>query len=106
MTITITESQYREETAFVDGDEVGDLVRGVDALMQLKANPTTFKNFEVRYRTKGDLLLIAFNNSRGEVQYAIQAGRVLKAKRFINLSDLQKLKGMFQLAADRLVSKQ
>jgi hypothetical protein len=49
MTVTVTESQYREEMAFVDGDEMSDLVRGVDALMDLKANPTKFKNFEVRY---------------------------------------------------------
>lgn len=102
MTVTVTESQYREEMAFVDGEELVDLVRGVDALLELKTNPTKFKNFEVRYTTKGDLVLIAFNSSKGEVQFAIQAGRVLKARRFLNLSDFQKIRAMFQAAASRL----
>lgn len=105
MTVTVTESQYREEMAFVDGEELSDLIRGVDALLELKTNPTTFKNFEVRYRTKGDLMLVAFNSSKGEVQFAIQAGRVVTAKRFLNLSDLQKIRAMFQAAVDRLVQK-
>ncbi len=49
--------------------------------------------------------MIAFNNAKGEVQFAIQAGRVVKAKRFLNLSDLQKIRGMLQAAADRLAAK-
>lgn len=105
MTVTVTESQYREEMAFVDAEELVDLARGVDALLDLKTNPTKFRNFEVRYTTKGDLMLIAFNNSKGEVQFAVQAGRVLKAKRLLNLSDLQKIRAMFQAAADRLAPK-
>jgi hypothetical protein len=102
MTVTVTESQYREEVAFVDSEELADLIRGVDALLELKTNPTKFKSFEVRYTTKGELLLVAFNNSEGKVQFAIQAGRVLKAKRFLNQSDFQKVRAMFRAAADRL----
>jgi hypothetical protein len=102
MTVTITESEYREERAFVDEEELPDLIKGVDALLELKANPTSFKNFEVRYTTKGDLGLIAFNNARGELQFAIQAGRLLKARRFLNSADLQKIRAMFAAAASRL----
>lgn len=105
MTVTVTESQYREEMAFVDEEEMADLVRGVDALLELKANPTQFTNFEVRYTTKGDLMLVAFNNSKGDVQFAIQAGRVLKAKRFLSAADLQKIRAMFQAATERLAAK-
>lgn len=105
MTVTVAESQYREEMAFVDGEEMADLVRGVDALLELKANPTQFTKFEVRYTTKGDLMLVAFNNSKGDVQFAIQAGRVLKAKRFLSAADLQKIRAMFQAATERLAAK-
>lgn len=105
MTVTVTESQYREERAFVDGEEMADLVRGVDALLELKVNPTHFTNFEVRYTTKGGLMLVAFNNSKGDVQFAIQAGRALKAKRFLSAADLQKIRAMFQSATERLEAK-
>ena len=45
------------------------------------------------------------DNAKGEVQFAIQAGRVLKAKRFMSLADLQKIRAMFQAAAERLAAK-
>jgi hypothetical protein len=102
MTVTIHQGPDREETAFVDREELADLVRGVDALLKLKGNPTKFKNFEVRYSTKGDLSLRAFNNASGEVGFAIEAGRVMKAKRLMTPSELQKIRAMFQAAAERL----
>jgi len=46
----------------VDADEVGELLKGFDALLEVKANPTQFKNFEVRYTTRGELQLTAFSS--------------------------------------------
>jgi hypothetical protein len=102
MTVTVASGQYREETAFVDREELADLVHGVDALLKLKGNPTKFKNFEVRCTTKGNLSLSAFNNAKGEVGFAIEAGRVMKAKRLMSSADLEKIRAMFQAAAERL----
>ena len=102
LVLEITESQYRTERAFVDADEMPELLRGVDALLEVKANPTGFKNFEVRYATKGDLLLIAFNDASGNVRYSVQAGRVTKASKFIDAGDMAKLRAIFAAAADRL----
>jgi hypothetical protein len=105
MIVRVQAGQQRIERAFVDVDELPDLIRGIEALIELKANPTGFKNFEVRYQTKGDLVLVAFNNARGEIQYAIEAGRVLKANRYLNANEMQKIRDMFNLAAQRLAQK-
>ncbi len=105
LTVTVTESQYREEMAFVDEEEISDLIKGVDALLELKSNPTKFRNFEVRYTTKGELELVAFNNAKGETQFAVRAGRAVHAKRYLNRLELQKLRGWFQAASERLSQK-
>lgn len=56
--VEVTESQYRTERSFVDADEIPELLRGIDALLEVKSNPTAFQNFEVRYTTKGELRIV------------------------------------------------
>src|SRR5947207_15907113 len=86
----------------VDADEIPELLKGVDALLEVKANPTQFKMFEVRYATRGDLQLIAFNNPKGTVQYAAQAGRTMKAQKVLEGPDVLKLRGLFDAALQKL----
>ena len=105
LVVEVTESQYRKERSFVDADEIPELLKGFDALLEVKANPTSFKNFEVRYTTKGELQLTAFNSSNGPVMYAVQTGRTLKAQRLgLGASDMQKLRGLFEAAAQKLAT--
>jgi hypothetical protein len=99
LVVEVTESQYRRERSFVDADEIPELLRGVDALLEVKANPTRFKNFEVRYTTRGEVQLTAFNNAQGDIRYAVEAGRTLKAQRFLDAEGLRKLRGMVQTAS-------
>lgn len=102
--VTVRESQYREETSFVDADEIPDLLKGLDALLDIKTNPTQFKMFEVRYTTRGELQLTAFSNARGAISYAVQAGRTLKAQTFLNAGDMPKLREMFAAGLQKLTS--
>lgn len=102
LVVQVTESQYRDERSFVDADEVAELIRGVDALLEVKGNPTSFKNFEVRYTTRGDLQLTAFNSADGSLSYAVRAGRVAGAQRFITAADMQRLRGMLVAAQAKL----
>jgi hypothetical protein len=96
LVVEIAENQYRTERAFVDADEIGELLKGIDALLEIKANPTPFKNFEVRYTTRGALEITAFNNATtGAIKYAVQAGRITHAQSFIGASDLQILRARF-----------
>jgi hypothetical protein len=103
LVVDITESQYRKERSFVDADEIPELIRGFDALLEVKVNPTQFKSFEVRYTTRGELQLTAFNTSGGAVLYAVQVGRVIKAQRVgLGAADMQKLRGLFVSAAEKI----
>ncbi len=104
LVVQVSESQYRRERSLVDADEIPELLRGIDALLQVKANPTRFKNFEVRYTTRGQLRLTAFNSTidGGALRYAVEAGRSLKAQRFLGEDDMRKLRTMFERAIQKL----
>jgi hypothetical protein len=100
--VEVYESQYRRERAFVDADEIPELIVGIDALLAVKENPTSFKQFEVRYTTKGELRLTVFNTARGELRYAVRAGRTMTASHQMNLKELQSLRAMFVAAQAKL----
>jgi len=101
--VEVSEGQYRKERSFVDADEIPELLRGIDALLEVKTNPTSFKNFEVRYTTKGELRLTAFN-SGNQIKYAVEAGRGVKAQCFVDVDDMQRLRQMFAAAQTRLTA--
>lgn len=101
--VEVAESQYRKERSFVDADEIPELLKGFDALLEVKSNPTQFQNFEVRYTTRGELQLTAFNASNGTILYAVQTGRVVKAEKVgLSASEMQKLRSLFAVAYQKL----
>jgi hypothetical protein len=106
LVVDVMQSEYRRDRSFVDADEIPELLKGFDALLEVKDNPTQFKNFEVRYTTKGDLQLVAFNSLRtSTVLYSVKAGRALAAEVIgLDASDMQKLRGLFQTASEKLAA--
>jgi len=98
--VDITQGEYREERSFIDADELPELIKGIDALLAVKTNPTTFENFEVRYTTKGELQITAFSNDN-QVRYAVQAGRVLTAQVFTDADGVRRLQTMFEKAQEQ-----
>ena len=101
LVVQVTENQNRQRS-FVDSDEIPQLLRGIDALLDVRTNPTSFTSFEVRYATRGELSVTAFNSSDGKIDYAIDAGRVLKARRVIDELQLRSLRKLFQTAHEML----
>jgi hypothetical protein len=103
--VDVTENEYRRERAFVDSDEIPELLKGFDAILSVSSNPTQFKSFEVRYKTRGGLELTAFNGTRGAVMYAVQAGKITKAEVLgVSAGDMQKLRATFDTALQKLSS--
>ncbi len=101
--VEVYESQYRQAQSFVDADEIPELLKGFDALLDVKANPTKFKNFEARYTTRGELRLTAFSSNSGRILFAVRAGRTVAAEQVsIVESDMQKIRAMFAAASARL----
>jgi hypothetical protein len=104
--VTVTESQYREELSFVDEDEIGELLRGMDALLAVTSNPTAFLDFEVRYATRGELTVIVYKNTRADrIEYGVQAGRVVRASRVgLERRDFEQLRAFIE-SAEEFLSK-
>jgi len=102
LVVDVTQDQFRKESAFVDADEIPELLKGVDALLGVKANPTQFTMFEVRYTTRGALQITAFSDPKGQIHYGVRAGRTLTAMRALDATDLTKLRGMFEAGLRKL----
>lgn len=105
LVVEIAEGQYRTERSFVDADELPELLKAIDALLEIKANPTNFKNFEVRYATRGDLQLTAFNSVRGAIVYSVRVGRIASARSTgLDSGDMRLFRGLVESAAKKLTS--
>lgn len=99
--VDIEESQYRQAGAFVDADEIAELLKGIDALLEVSDNPTKFERFEVRYVTRGSLELIAFNGDRS-IRYSVKAGRITKASTFLDRQGMVRFKELIEKAQAQL----
>ena len=102
LVVDVTQSQYRQERSFVDVDEIPELIKGANALLEVQANPTTHKNFEVRYTTKGQLEITAYNDDTGKIEYVVQAGRGVSAKDYMNAKEFAQFRDALVAAQTRL----
>jgi hypothetical protein len=104
LVIRVTEGETRRDFSYVDAEEVPSLLAGIDALLQVGTNPTPFAMFEVRYATRGELEFTVFNNPRGEIVYAVQAGRTVRAQRVLSTADMSRLRGLLDAAQAKLAA--
>ena len=96
--ITIQVKDYsrsleRENTSYIDYDEIDSLIKGLDYISKIDGSVTQLNNFQADYRTKGDLTFATFN-SRGEIMFAVQSGRIGTATAYFklgNIADIRKL---------------
>lgn len=94
VSITVAESGRleRENIAFIDNDEIGSLLAGLDYISKASKDVTPLKNFEVEYRTKGDFCITVFNNTVGELSAVVSAGRIGKTSAYIKLPQIFELR--------------
>lgn len=90
---------YSRGAAFIDDDEVDELIKGINTILEVKTNPTSFKNFQVQYKTRGDFELTAFSDSKGALSYSVKAGQ---ANNYLTGADMEKLRNLFVVAQERL----
>jgi hypothetical protein len=83
----------RENTSFVDYDEIDSLIQGIDYISKMDQHVTLMKNFEAEYRTKGDFRITTFNSSEG-IDVSVSSGRIGKATAFMKLADLPRLRAL------------
>ena len=96
ISITIKEAGglERENTSYIDIDEIDSLVKGIEYISKVGKDVTLLDQFEVDYRTKGDLRITVFNSSKGEISASVSSGTIGRANAFIKLVELDKLRDL------------
>jgi hypothetical protein len=103
--VTIAGRQTNPEQAFVDPDEFATLLRGFDALLAITTNPSgQFKNFALRYSTRGELVLTASSTRNRGVVYGVEVGRVMRARRTLNGGEFHELRILVEAAQQKLAT--
>jgi hypothetical protein len=103
--VTIAGRQQRPEQAFVDPDELADLMKGFDTLLGITTNPTgQFRNFDMRYSTRGELVLTASSTRNRGVVYGVEVGRVLRSRRSLDGGEFHRLRTLVEAAQQKLAT--
>jgi hypothetical protein len=103
--VEVVTSQSAREQSLVDADEIPELLKGFDAMLEIRANPTQFRSFETRYATKGELILSANSSRNRGVLYAVEVGRIVKARRGgLTGGEMHQLRVLFDAASQKLAT--
>jgi hypothetical protein len=102
VSIKQTSRLERENTSFIDSDEIDGLLQGIEYIAKASREVTKLENFEAEYRTKGDFRVIVFNDSRGQLSVAVTSGRVGRISAYLKLSDLAEFRKLIVAAKSKL----
>ena len=103
--VTIAGRQADPELAFVDPDEFVDLLKGFDTLLAITTSPSgQFRNFDMRYSTRGELVLTASSTRNRGVVYGVEVGRVQHARRSLNGGEFHQLRTLVEAAQQKLAT--
>ena len=92
----------RENRSFIDYEEIPNLLDGMTTVGRVNESVTKLASFEARYRTRGDLELIVFRQSRSGIAASVTAGICDRVTALLSLDDLDRLKAHIVEAKTRL----
>jgi len=103
--VEVASGPTTREQSLVDADEIPDLLKGFDTMLEIRTNPTQFKNFETRFATKGELILSANSTRSRGVLYAVEVGRLVKARRGgLTGGEMHQLRVLLEAASQKLAT--
>ena len=85
--------------AFIDFDEIDNLLKGLDYVSNVNSYVTRHKNFEVRYETRGGFSVTVFNDSELNILAAIDIGA---QSIHVPIGKIQEFRAMVLLAREKL----
>lgn len=91
-----------ESRAFIDYDEIDPLLNAIDVMTRIDESATKLVGFEARYRTRGDLEIAVFRQTRSGNAVLMSTGICERVTGTMSLDDLAKVKAMIQEAKGRL----
>lgn len=92
----------REAFVFVDYDELAGLIDGFESMIRLDRGETQLSNFEVSYRTKGDLIVSVFSTRSGIVRCVVSGGLWAPAAVTFPAEEIGNLRALIATAKNRL----
>lgn len=131
ITITVKDSSTdykREHVSYIDYDEIGSLLKGIDYISKVDKTATKLDNFQADYRTKGELTVSTYNESDvaatlddataalkrgtaipstltpGKIQAAVESGRFDSVTTYLSLDGLAEFRGLIEKAKAKLDS--
>jgi hypothetical protein len=102
VTVTNNTGVERENTSFIDADEIDSLLAGLDYISKATKDITKLAQFEAEYRTKGDFSVTVFNQSNGQLSVAISSGTIGRTSAYLKLADLPQLQKLISSAKSLL----
>lgn len=106
--VVVTIPEKREtvpDQAFIDPDELPALLKGFDALLAITTSPNgEFRNFDMRFSTKGELVLTASSTRQRGVVYGVEVGRLLRTRRSLNGGEFHQLRVLVEAAQQKLAT--
>lgn len=104
LVVEIATAPTSSEQSLVDADEIPGLLKAVDDLVAITANPTQFKSFEVRYMTRGELALTASSSRNRGIVFGVEVGRLAKVRRALTAGEMHQLRTLFEVASQKLAT--
>lgn len=92
----------REAVVFVDYDELAGLLDGLESMIRLDRGETQLPNFEVSYRTKGDLVISVFSTRSGIARCVVSGGTYAPAAVTFPSEEIGNLRALIATAKNRL----
>jgi hypothetical protein len=93
----------REGRSFVDYEEIGRLISAMEAATRVNESITKLAGFEARYRTRGDLEIRVFRQSRGSGTAAsLSSGVCDRVVALLTIDEMDRLRAHIVEAKTRL----
>lgn len=104
MVIKVAESGRleRDDSSFIDYDEIQSLIAGIDYISKIKPDVTKLENFEATYTTRGDFAVTVFNDSRGKLSIAVSSGRIGRVSAYLTIEQLAQLRALIVSAKAKI----
>jgi len=92
----------RENTSYIDYDEIESLLKGIDYISKVKSSVTNLEDFQADYRTKGDFQISTFSARKGAIMAAVSSGAYGEVSTYFPLSKLDGLRDLIVKAKAKL----
>ena len=94
--------RFGENRSFIDYEEIDRLIKAIESVSKVNETMSKLASFEARYRTRGDLEVNVFRQTRSGTAASLSSGICDRVTALLTLDDLDKLRGYLIEAKGRL----